>query len=125
MRSLVILDSAWLSHFTGHSTSAKIDPYFNRSHHILVPTVVTYEVYRQLHRKLGPKEAILILAPMQESEVIPFDAELALLAAELSTQYRLGTADAAIYATAVRFETDLITLDNDFRGLPRCVVLDF
>jgi predicted nucleic acid-binding protein len=120
----VILDSsAWISHFTGHSTSAKIEPYVSRSHTLLVPTVVIYEVYRQLYRKLGPKEAISILGPMQEADVVAFDGELALLAAEMSVQHRLGTADAAIYATAEWYKAELVTLDNDFRGLPRCIVI--
>lgn len=122
--SLVVLDSsAWISHFTAHATSAQIETHLSRSRDVIVPSLVVYEVYRQLHRKIGLKEALAIIAPMQDGRVVAFDEELALLAAELSVQYRLGTADAAIYATVVRYEAKFITLDNDFRGLPLCVVV--
>jgi len=122
--SPVVLDSsAWISHFTAHATSAQIETHLSRSRDVIVPSLVVYEVYRQLHRRIGPKEALAIIAPMQDGRVASFDEELALLAAELSVQYRLGTADAAIYATVVRYEAKLITLDNDFKNLPRCVVV--
>lgn len=122
--SAIILDSsAWLSHFTAHSTSAQIEPHLSRSHDVIVPSLVVYEVYRQLYRKIGPKDALSIIVPMQEGRVVAFDEGLALLAAELSVQHRLGTADAAIYATAVLYRAKFITLDNDFRDLPQCVII--
>jgi predicted nucleic acid-binding protein len=52
--------------------------------------------------------------------VVPLDTKIALLAADMYSRYRLGTADAIVYAAAVAHGADLLTCDGHFDGLP-CV----
>lgn len=49
--------------------------------------------------------------------VIPPAASIAEMAADYATKHHLAAMDALIYATAVASQSDLITCDNDFRGL--------
>ena len=51
-------------------------------------------------------------------EVQPLTREIALLAADLFLQFKLGTADRLILAHAHETGAVLVTLDNSFRGLP-------
>ncbi len=44
-------------------------------------------------------------------------------AVELAIKYDLATIDSIIYASAIMNNSEFITLDNDFRNLPRALVL--
>jgi predicted nucleic acid-binding protein len=59
----------------------------------------------------------------EDGNVVLLDHEIALMAAEIRRRHKLGTADAVIYATALASDATLVTLDNDFRNLPQCVVV--
>ena len=45
-------------------------------------------------------------------------------AASLSVEHNLPAIDSIIYATALVHNAKLLTLDNDFRGLPKAVVFE-
>ena len=55
---------------------------------------------------------------MKQGRVVPLDARLAILAAELSHKHQLRLADGIIYATACAFSAELLTQDADLEGLP-------
>jgi len=55
---------------------------------------------------------------------IPIDGKIAENASELSVEKNLPAIDSLIYATALLNELKLISLDNDFRGLPNAEVLE-
>jgi len=59
----------------------------------------------------------------KKSFIISVNSELAESAAEISIQHSLGAVDALIYASALKNNAVLFTLDNDFRGLKNVVVL--
>lgn len=103
--------------------SDEAEKYFQKADQLIVPTLVIHEVYRQLLKKLDRQEAIFYIGQMEKGKVVPLDQEVALFSAEIRRQYGLGTEDAVIYATALIHEAELITLDNDFRHLPRCIVI--
>jgi len=56
---------------------------------------------------------------MKEGIVISIDAEVALLASDLSKQYKLPMADSIIYATTVLLDAELYTQDKHFENLDR------
>ena len=58
------------------------------------------------------------VAFMKNSLIVPFDENLALLAADISRQSGLAMADSIIYATGVNHKCQIITADGDFDGLP-------
>src|SRR5262245_61851728 len=119
-----LLDSSvWITFFEEGPTT-EIAKYILKSEVVFVPTLVLHEVYRQLLKKLDEKEALYFVAQMEEEgNVVSLDSEIALMAAEIRHRHHLGTADAVIYATTLIHNAQLITFDNDFRGLPQCVVI--
>ena len=59
----------------------------------------------------------------QTCVVVQLDTKIALQAAELHRQYKLATADAIVYATALSNGADLITCDAHFASLPNVVFI--
>lgn len=121
---MILLDSScWVEYFMDGPKASPIESYLGRIRDILVPSVVLYEVSRHLLKKMPRKEVLLVTAQMTSSHVVPLDVEVAMMAASLSLEHRLGMADSLIYATAVLNHAKLVTLDNDFRNLHGCVVM--
>ena len=120
-----LLDSSvWITFFEEGAAAAALEKYMQKPGGVLVPTLVLHEVYHQLLKKLDEKEALYFVAQMEEDgNVVFLDHEIALMAAEIRRRHKLGTADAVIYATALASDATLVTLDNDFRNLPQCVVV--
>ena len=59
----------------------------------------------------------------KKSLVIELNGEIAEKAVEVSIKHELPIIDSLIYTTAILHHADLITLDNDFRGLKDVLVL--
>lgn len=114
--------SGWLEYFLDGPRASLFEKQIFDTQNLIVPTIVTYEVYRQLIKKIDPQEVVFVIAQMEKGVVVPLEQNLALSAAEMSLQYKLGTADAIVYATALLHKARLVTLDNDFRKLPHCEI---
>ncbi len=121
---MIVLDSsAWLSFLAEEKCAAKVEKYISSLSQLIVPSMVLYEVYRQLIKKMEKHSSLVIVAQMQKAKVVTLTEEIALMASEVSLEYKLGTADAIVYATSLFHQAKLVTLDNDFRSLPGCVLL--
>ena len=59
----------------------------------------------------------------RRSLIIDLTQEIAEMAAEIAIKHRLPAADAIIYTSAMINKSELITADNDFRGLPGVKVI--
>lgn len=88
----------------------------------IVPTIVQLELAKWLQREVDEAAADQMIAYTQKCEVVPLDTRIALRAADLHRQYRLATADAIVYATALETGADLLTCDAHFENLPGVVV---
>ena len=85
----------------------------------LVPTIVQLELVRRASREAGEEKADEIVGfTMTECVVVPLDTPIAIAAAELGARYKLATADAIIYGTALAHNADLLTCDRHFENLP-------
>lgn len=115
--------SGWIEYFLDDPHAAQFEKFLLQTDSLIVPTLVLYEVYRQLIKNVDEKEALFAVTQMEKGKIVPLDQDLSLYAAEVSLKYKLGTADAVIYATALSHKAKLMTLDNDFRGLPECLVI--
>ena len=69
-------------------------------------------------REASEDESDQVIAFTQQCVVAPLDTRIALHAADLHRQYKLATADAIVYATAVECGADLLTCDARFEKLP-------
>lgn len=117
---LLIDSSAWIEHLTGGPRAKGVERYLKPPHRIVLPAIVTCEIYRKVKAERGERTAVLVLAQMERlsSHLVPMDQPLAVRAADVSLQYKLPMADAMIYAAAISSDSNLLTMDAHFKGLP-------
>jgi predicted nucleic acid-binding protein len=89
----------------------------------VVPTIVQLELAKWLVREAGEDQAEQAIAFTQKCVVAPLDTRIALSAADLHRQYKLATADAIVYATAIEYSADLLTCDAHFEKLPGVLLI--
>ncbi len=77
-----------------------------------------------IKKKIKEKEIIEKIAFIKKkSTILQLNNNIAEKAAEISAEKKLPSIDSLIYSTALFNNIELITLDNDFRGLKRAIVL--
>lgn len=115
----VVDTSAWIEWLIGSALGRKLGKEFPDKAQCIVPTLVQLELSKWLMRELGEDRADQVIAYTQKCAVVSLDTRIALRAAELHRQYRLATADAIVYATALEHDADILTCDAHFEKLPR------
>ena len=85
-----------------------------------------FEIKKKLVKASPPSDIIINSMKFikKKSFIVSIDSEIAEYAAEISILHNLGAVDALIYASALKNNVELITLDNDFRGLKEAIILD-
>ena len=69
-------------------------------------------------RESDENTALANIALADDSLVVPLSTDIALMAADLTLSHKLAFADAVIYASARKYNVELVTSDNHFEGLP-------
>jgi predicted nucleic acid-binding protein len=110
--------SAWIEWLTGTPLGKKLIKEFPKKDACLVPTIVQLELAKWLTREAGEDQADQVIAYTQKCIVASLDTQTALSAADLHRQYKLATADAIVYATALEYDADILTCDAHFKHLP-------
>jgi predicted nucleic acid-binding protein len=117
---MVLVDTCgWIEWLTDGALADTFRPYLEDTETLVVPTVVQFELYKWLERNCGEEAALKAIARTTRSRVVDLDTSTALLAAELSRDYRLPFADAVIYASARRYKVEMVTSDDHFEGLAK------
>jgi toxin FitB len=119
----VVDSSVWLEILIGGPLARQCQSILSAYQIQAVPTVVIFEVYRRIAKSLGEDRALPPVAFLKSHGVIDFTEELALLAADLSLEFRLAMADSIVLAHAVGLHAKLLTLDNDFVNIPGAIVV--
>ncbi|MGA3399801.1 MAG: type II toxin-antitoxin system VapC family toxin [Acetobacteraceae bacterium] len=114
----VVDTSAWIEFLTGSALGASLATELPDRGQWLVPTMVQLELAKWLTREVGEDKADRVIAFTETCVVADLDTATALSAAELCARYKLATADAIVYATALAHEADLLTCDQHFENLP-------
>lgn len=113
----VVDSSAWIEWLVSGAASAPLDLHIPSRKDCVMPTIVQLELSKWLMREKSEDEADSFIAYTQKCQLVPLDTAIALLAADLCRAHKLSTADAIIYATALRQGADLLTCDAHFEGL--------
>lgn len=115
----LIDSSVWVEYFSNGPKAKTVQSYLRSPHHIILPSLVSYEVYKKIKSSLGEQKAVLVLAHMERlsNELVSFDQALAPLAADMSLEHKIPMADAMIYAVAQSTGATIVTLDAHFKGL--------
>lgn len=123
MNLIVVDSSCWIEIFANGNQAKKCQQELDAAKKIFVPTLTIYEVYKKIKQSVSDESGLAAISYISQFEVMALTREVALLAADLSLQYKLGTADSLILAHTHEISATLITLDNDFRNLPNVKVL--
>ncbi len=113
----VVDSSAWLEYFADGPNAGEFAEVIFETEQLIVPSVTLSEVFKRIRGQRDLDSALYAVAQMQRGTVIDLDANLAIAAAELSTESGLPMADSIILATARAHEATLWTQDADFEGL--------
>lgn len=114
----VVDTSAWIEWLLGSSVGEALQPQLPPAGEWLVPTIVQLELFKWYSRERSEEEAEWVIARSQRLIVVPLDDAIAVEAAKLCLDHKLSTSDAVIYATARLQDSDLLTCDAHFEGLP-------
>lgn len=118
---VVVDTSAWIEWLEDSPLRAALEQVIPDKQRCVVPTIVQLELAKWLTREKGEEQADIMIAYTQKCQVVPLDTRIALRAADIHRQYRLATADAIVYATALEFGAQLLTCDAHFEGLSNVV----
>ena len=78
---------------------------------LIVPAICIYEVFKKILSLTNEKKSLEIVATMRMGEVVPFDDQRALSAANLSHLYKLPMAESIILAVSQEYKAVLWTQD--------------
>lgn len=110
--------SAWIEFLTGSALGQSLVSELPDRTQWLVPTMVQLELAKWLTREASENEADRVIAFTETCVIADLDTATALLAADLFARYKLSTADAIVYATALARGADLLTCDRHFETFP-------
>ena len=120
-----VLDSScWIEYFHSTPISKEFSLVVERPRELLVPSIVLYEVCKNLLPKTSEENVVKFVRFMQKGRVIVLTSELSITAANISRKYKLPMADSIIYATTKQYDAVLWTTDQHFDGLPNVRYFD-
>jgi predicted nucleic acid-binding protein len=122
-RSIVLDSSAWIEILSSGPLSKHCTKELKVADQVFIPTLVFFEVYKKIASSLSEDRALSAVALLSQYVTANMTREVALAAADLSIQHKLAMADSLILAHAYQAGALLITLDNDFSGLPGTLVI--
>jgi toxin FitB len=114
----VVDTSAWIEWLVDGQLRSEIAPFMPARERCVVPTIVQLELSKWLMRERGEEETDVVIAYTQKCQIWPLDTATALRAAEIHREYKLATADAIVYASALLSGAQLLTCDAHFESLP-------
>jgi predicted nucleic acid-binding protein len=116
---LILVDSSgWIEYLAARPKADLFAPYIEGSEPLVSSAIQIYEIYKVVKRDLSEERAVAAVSALRTTTIEPLAETLALEAADIALEYGLAMADAIIFATASRYEAQVVTGDADFDGLP-------
>ena len=117
---MISIDSyGWIERFTNGPKAPQYNQIIESTEpkNIVTSIVVLYEVYKKIKKLKGEEEALLAIAALSQTTIVPIDQTIALEAADYSLEHSLHFSDALVYATARHWKVKLYTSDGDLGAL--------
>lgn len=121
--STLVDSSVWIEWLADGQLASLLETHLPRPDLCVVPSMVQHEVYKWLRRERDERQADAFVAYTRECIIVDLRTPIAIHAADLCLRYKLPTADAIIYATALDHGAGLLTCDAHFEGLDGVVYL--
>ena len=120
----VLIDSwAWIEYFKGSPLAAKAKEIIESSQKILLSTINASEIYHFLLKNRPSEAEKLIKFVLSSSFIIPLDSQIALKAAKIKYDKKIGLADAIVIATAEENNAMILTGDEDFKDVDNVIFI--
>jgi predicted nucleic acid-binding protein len=120
LRELISIDSyGWIERFTNGPKAPQYNQIIEscQPKEIVTSVVVLYEVYKKIKKLKGEEQALLAVAALSQTAIVPIDQTISLEAADYSLEHGLHYSDALVYSTARHWKANLYTSDEDLRAL--------
>ena len=117
---MISIDSyGWIERFTNGKKAAQYNQIIDSAQpkDIVTSAVVLYEVYKKIKKQKSEDEALLAVAALSQTTIVPIDQIISLEAADYSLEHNLHFSDALVYATARHWKAKLYTSDGDLGEL--------
>jgi predicted nucleic acid-binding protein len=113
-----VVDSyGWIEYATDGQNADFFERPVRDTDNLLVPTVCIYEVFKRVLREFGEERALDVIGVMSTGKLVELDRQIAINAAQISTEQKLAMADSIILATAQANNATLWTQDEHFKGM--------
>ena len=113
----IVDSSCWLEYFAGSRVGDEVSSVIEDTDHLLVPSIIVYEVFKKLILELDEDKAIYAVAHMKQGHIVNLDTDLAIYAAKIGKDNKLAMADSIIYAITKKYNAILWTQDKHFKDL--------
>ena len=113
----IVDSSCWLEYFAGSRVGDEVSSVIEDTDHLLVPSIIVYEVFKKLILELDEDKAIYAIAHMKQGHIVNLDTDLAIYAAKIGKDNKLAMADSIIYAITKKYNALLWTQDKHFKDL--------
>ncbi len=113
----IVDSSCWLEYFAGSRVGDEVSSVIEDTDHLLVPSIIVYEVFKKLILELDEDKAIYAVAHMKQGHIVNLDTDLAIYAAKIGKDNKLAMADSIIYAISKKYNALLWTQDKHFKDL--------
>ena len=113
----IVDSSCWLEYFAGSRVGDEVSSVIEDTDHLLVPSIIVYEVFKKLILELDEDKAIYAIAHMKQGRIVNLDTDLAIYAAKIGKDNKLAMADSIIYAITKKYNALLWTQDKHFKDL--------
>lgn len=113
----IVDSSCWLEYFAGSRVGDEVSSVIEDTDHLLVPSIIVYEVFKKLILELDEDKAIFAVAHMKQGHIVNLDTDLAIYAAKIGKDNKLAMADSIIYAITKKCNALLWTQDKHFKDL--------
>jgi predicted nucleic acid-binding protein len=114
----IVDSSCWLEYFAGTRVGDEVAHIIEDTGHLLVPSIMIYEVFKKILLELDEDKALFAIAHMKQGNVINLDTDVAIYAAKIGKENKLPMADSIIYAVNQKYDATLWTQDKHFQDLP-------
>lgn len=120
----VLIDSwAWIEYIKGSNHGEIVKEIMKKEKEVVTTTINLAEVYRKLLADMPKESQILCQEIMKIAIIIPLDTDIALHAARIKHEQKMGLADAIVLATAQKEHAKIVTGDSDFKGKESVIYL--
>lgn len=119
---MVVDSSVWLEIFLEGEKYKECEKLIKKET-LYVPSLILFELYKKIKTKVSEDIALECVSHLSQHTVVDLTRDVALLAGDLSLEYKLAMADSVVLAHSRLLSCPLVTLDNDFSSVPGVLVV--